>query len=245
MLIIDLELAIGVFALNEALVVLVRSIIAFFTLLIFARMLGKQQISQLTFFDYVLGITIGSIAASLSVDITTRAWPHWVGLATWTGAVFILQETSIRSKLGDRYLTGEPSIVIMNGQIMEKTMKKLRYTTSDLLEQLRDKGVFDLNKIGFAVLETNGQLSVLLKPEYQPVTPSDLKITSSNAGLSNQLIYDGLVIEANLARAGVDRIWLEQQLRAQGINSPSEVYLAGYDANSGSLYIDKYQDNLS
>ncbi len=177
------------FALNEALVVLVRSIIAFFTLLIFARMLGKQQISQLTFFDYVLGITIGSIAASLSVDITTRAWPHWVGLATWTGAVLVLQVVSVKSKLGDRYLTGEPSIVIMNGQIMEKTMAKLRYTTSDLLEQLRDKGVFDLNKIGFAVLETNGQLSVLLKPEYQPVTPTDLNIPSSNTGLSNQLIY--------------------------------------------------------
>lgn len=245
MLIIHLELAIGVFALNEALVVLIRSIIAFLTLLIFARMLGKQQISQLTFFDYVLGITIGSIAASLSVDITTRAWPHWVGLATWTGAVFILQETSIRSKLGDRYLTGEPSILIMNGQLMEKTMRKLRYTTSDLLEQLRDKGVFDLNKIGFAVLETNGQLSILLKPEYQPVTPIDMNITSSNAGLSNQLIYNGLVIEANLARSGVDRIWLDQQLQAQGINSPSQVYLAGYDPNSGSLYIDKYQDNMS
>ncbi len=245
LLIIHLELAIGVFTLNEALVVLVRSIIAFFTLLIFARMLGKQQISQLTFFDYVLGITIGSIAASLSVDITTRAWPHWVGLATWTGAVFVLQVVSVKSKLGDRYLTGEPSIVIMNGQIMEKTMMKLRYTTSDLLEQLRDKGVFDLNKIGFAVLETNGQLSVLLKPEYQPVTPTDLNIPSSNAGLSNQLIYNGLVIESNLARAGVDRIWLDQQLQAQGINSPSEVYLAGYDANGGNLYIDKYQDNMS
>ena len=85
----------------------------------------------------------------------------------------------------------------------------------------------------------------LTKPEYQPVTPTDLNIPSSNAGLSNQLIYNGLVIEANLARAGVDRIWLEQQLQTQGINSPSEVYLAGYDANGSSLYIDKYQDNLS
>jgi uncharacterized membrane protein YcaP (DUF421 family) len=234
-----------VFTLNEALVVLVRSLIAFFTLLIFARMLGKQQISQLTFFDYVLGITIGSIAASLSVDLTTRAWPHWVGLAAWTAAVLILQVISFRSKSGDKYLAGEPAIVIMNGQIMEETMSKLRYTTSDLLEQLRDKDVFDLNRVGFAVLETNGQLSVLLKPEYQPVTPSDLKITSSNAGLSNQLIYSGLIIEENLAKTGVDRIWLEQQLQAQGIQNPAEVYLANYDHNSGNLYIDKYKDNLS
>ncbi len=231
--------------LNEALVVVVRSLIGFFTLLIFARMLGKQQISQLTFFDYVLGITIGSIAATLSVDLTSRAWPHWVGLATWSAAVLALQFISFRYKPADRYLTGEPAIIMINGQIMEDTMRKLRYTTSDLLEQLRDKNVFDLNQVGFAVLETNGKLSVLLKPEYQPVTPNDLNITSSNGGLSDELIFNGMVIEENLARAGVDRIWLEQQLRAQGISSSDDVFLAGYDADSGSLYIDRYKDNLS
>lgn len=224
---------------------MVRSLIGFFTLLIFARMLGKQQISQLTFFDYVMGITIGSAASSLSVDLTSRAWPHWVSLATWTAAVLALQVITFRSKRADRYLAGEPSIVMMNGHIMEDTMHKLRYTTSDLLEQLRDKDIFDLNRVGFAVLETNGQLSVLLKPEYQPVTPSDLKITSSNGGLSNELIYNGMVIEGNLAKAGVDRIWLEQQLRAQGIASSDDVFLASYDASSVSLYVDKYKDYLS
>lgn len=234
-----------VLTLNEALVVFVRSLIAFFTLLILARMLGKQQISQLTFFDYVLGITIGSIAATLSVDLSSRAWPHWIGLLTWAAAVYISQLISVHSKKADRYLAGKPAIVIMNGQIMEKTMRKLRYTTSDLLEELRRKDIFDLNRVGFAVLETNGQLSVLLKPQYQPVTPSDLKITPANGGLSNELIYNGLVIEENLAKAGVDRIWLEQQLRAQNINSTDEVYIASYDADSGSLYIDKFKDNLT
>lgn len=219
--------------------------IGFFTLLIFARMLGKQQISQLTFFDYVLGITIGSIASSLSVDLTSRAWPHWIGLATWTAAVFALQFISFKDKRAYRYLAGEPAIIMINGQIMEDTMRKLRYTTSDLLEQLRDKDVFDLNRVGFAVLETNGKLSVLLKPEYQPVTPSDLNIASSNGGLSNELIFNGMVIEENLAKAGVDRIWLEQQLRSQGISSSDDVFLAVYDANSGNLYIDRYNDNLS
>jgi uncharacterized membrane protein YcaP (DUF421 family) len=232
-------------ALNEALVVVVRSLIGFFTLLIFARMLGKQQISQLTFFDYVLGITIGSVAASLSVDLTSRAWPHWVGLATWTAAVFALQYISFKSKRANRYLAGEPAVLVLNGQIMEDTMRKLRYTTSDLLEQLRDKNVFDLNQVGFAVLETNGRLSVLLKPEYQAVTPRDLNLTCSNGGLSDELIFNGMVIEENLAKAGVDRVWLEQQLQAQGINSSDEVFLAAYNADSGSLYIDRYKDNLS
>ena len=76
---------------NEAAVVFVRGIISFLTLLIFTRLLGKQQVSELTFFDYILGITIGSIAATLTTDLSSRAWPHWVGLATWTGAVWFLQ----------------------------------------------------------------------------------------------------------------------------------------------------------
>jgi uncharacterized membrane protein YcaP (DUF421 family) len=214
-------------------------------LLILARVLGKQQISQLTFFDYVLGITIGSIAASLSVDLSSRAWPHWIGIITWAIAVVILQYISFLSKRSQRYLTGVPTIVIMNGKILEQNMYKLRYTTSDLLEQLRDKNVFDLTRVAFAVLENNGQLSVLLKPQYQPVTPSDLNISPKNAGLNNELIYNGLIIEENLAKTGVDRVWLEQQLRAQGISSYTDVFIASYDSTSGNLYIDKYIDNLT
>lgn len=214
-------------------------------MLILARVLGKQQISQLTFFDYVLGITIGSIAASLSVDLSSRAWPHWIGIITWAIAVVILQYISFLSKRSQRYLTGVPTIVIMNGKILEQNMYKLRYTTSDLLEQLRDKNVFDLTRVAFAVLENNGQLSVLLKPQYQPVTPSDLNISPKNAGLNNELIYNGLIIEENLAKTGVDRVWLEQQLRAQGISSYTDVFIASYDSTSGNLYIDKYIDNLT
>lgn len=227
---------------NEALVVLVRSFIAFFTLLIFARLLGKQQISQLTFFDYVLGITIGSIAATLSVDLTSRAWPHWIGLLTWTAMVFILQLTAIKWKKADDTITGEPAIMIMNGKIMDENMQRARYTLSDLLEQLREKGVFDLTRVQFAVLETNGQLSVLLKPEFSPATPADLNLSIQNTGLSSELIYNGVIIEKNLSKAGVDRLWLVARLNEQGINCPSEVFVASYNPDSGTLFIDKYKD---
>jgi uncharacterized membrane protein YcaP (DUF421 family) len=143
-----------VLALNEALVVLARSLIAFFTLFIFARLLGKQEISQLSFFDYVLGITIGSIAATLSVDLSSRAWPHWVGLLTWTVTVFILQVLTLKSKKVNDYLVGEPTVLIKNGLIMEENMGKLRYTIADLLKQLRSKNVFDISQVDVAILET-------------------------------------------------------------------------------------------
>ena len=146
---------------NEGLVVLVRSLIAFISLLVFARLLGKQQLSQLTFFDYILGITIGSIAASLSVDLSSRAWPHWVGLITWTIAVFILQWATQKHLILDKYFNGEPTVVIANGKIMESEMKKARYTVTDLLEQLREKEVFTLSEVAYAIVETDGKLSVL------------------------------------------------------------------------------------
>ena len=228
---------------NEALVVLVRSLIGFFTLLIFARLLGKQQISQLTFFDYVLGITIGSIAATLSVDLSSRAWPHWVGLLTWTLTVFILQWATQRYLFLDRYFNGVPSVVIADGKIMEGAMKKVRYTITDLLEQLRDKEIFDLTQVAYGVLETNGQLSVLLKPEFLPVTRSDLNLQNSEAGISNELIFDGIVMNQNLKKANLDREWLDQTLKQQGLASPSQVFLMTID-DAGTLYTDRYEDHM-
>ena len=226
---------------NEAAVVFVRGIIAFLTLLIFTRILGKQQVSELTFFDYIHGITIGSIAATLTTDLSSRAWPHWVGLATWTAAVWFLQWVSLRSRAVAKYINGEPVILIMNGQIMEKNLKKMRYTLDDLLIQLRHRGIFDLKEVEFALLETTGQLSVLKKSQYAPVTPHDLKIPTKYKGLSTELIYDGKVIDINLKRFNLDRAWLEQQLKAQGIQSPREVFLALLNTE-GELYVNRYQD---
>ena len=226
---------------NEGLVAVVRSIIAFFTLLIIARALGKQQISQLTFFDYVLGITIGSIAATLSVDLSSRAWPHWVGLMVWGVIVWALQWFTLKSRPAAKYIIGEPTVVIMNGQIMEDAMRSIRYTLADVLEQLRDKGIFDLNQVSFAVVETDGKVSVLLKPEFLPVTPRDLNLTPQNSGLSTELICDGLIVHENLKRANVDQLWLEKELKNKGYQQISEIFLAAIDS-SGNLFIDTYKD---
>ncbi len=230
--------------LNEALVVMARSLIGFFTLFIFARLLGKQEISQLSFFDYVLGITIGSIAASLSVDLSSRAWPRWVGLFTWTVTVFILQILTLKSKKVNDCLVGEPTVLIKNGLIMEDSMKKLRYTIADLLKQLRSKDVFDISQVDLAILETNGQLSVLLKREYQYLTPGDLEISTSASGLNTEIIYAGVVVDSNLTAVGLDRLWLNTQLKLQGITQPSEVFMASYNPASSQLYIDKYLDRV-
>ncbi|NLW56842.1 MAG: DUF421 domain-containing protein [Firmicutes bacterium] len=228
---------------NETVIVIVRGLIGFFSLFLFTRILGKQQMSQLTFFDYVLGITIGSIAATLTTALTSRAWLHWVGLATWFLVVLLLQFITLKSRPLTKAIDGEPVVVIMNGQIMEDAMRKARFRISDLLEQLRKKDVFDLSEVEFAGLEIDGQVSVLKKSQYLPVTPHDLGLPTVYKGMSTELIFDGQVVEQNLKQLNLDRAWLDEELKKQGINDPSEVFLALLNTQ-GNLFIDKYQDGV-
>lgn len=228
---------------DETWIVIIRSLIAFFSLHIFARILGKQSIGQLTFFDYVLGITVGSIAATLSVDLSSRAWPHWVGLFTWTVVVVIMEFFTIHSPHFTKYVLGEPCLLIMNGQIMEQTMKKNRYSLSDLLAQLRDKDVFDLTQVAFAILETNGKLSILLKPEYQTPTCQDLKIKTTPAQIPRKLIFCGMILEENLIAMNLSKEWLFTYLKNQGIKDIQEVFLLSVDSE-GAFYCDLYRDHL-
>jgi uncharacterized membrane protein YcaP (DUF421 family) len=228
---------------HEAFIVFTRGIIAFATLLTCALILGKRQLSELTYFDYILGITIGSIAASLTTDLSTKTWHHLVGLITWIVAAIIFQLIALKFHYIAKFIDGEPTVVIMNGQIMEAALGKMRMRLTDLLEELRLKGVFDLGQVEFAVLETNGQLSVLKKTNYQPLTPQDLNIPTRYAGISTELIYDGVVVEQNLKQANLDQAWLEKRLQIMGINDPSEVFLAALNTQ-GELYIDTYRDHV-
>lgn len=229
--------------LNEGLVVFVRGIIAFFSLLIFTRILGKKQLSQLTLFDYVLGITIGSMAANITTDLSSCAWPHWVGLLTWVILGLGIDILTTKSRYAAKCIEGEPTVIIMNGVILEENMHKLRYDATNLQQQLRTKDIFDISEVHFAVLEPNGELSVLKKPELQPVTRKDMNIKAENTGIGIELIYDGVIVDQNLQQINRNRQWLKSELRKQGIKDPSEVFLATYEA-SGSLYIDKYKDNI-
>lgn len=229
---------------NEGIVAFVRGIIGFLSLLIFTRLLGKKQISQLTLFDYVLGITIGSIAATLTTDLSSRAWPHWVGLLTWTAAGLGIDYLTTKSRYAAKYIEGEPTIIVMNGKILEDNMRKLRYNATNLQQQLRSKDVFDLSEVHFAVLEANGELSVLKKPELQPLSPKDMNINvPTNTGIGVELIYDGIVVDLNLKQVNRTRKWLNAELKKQGVKHPSEVFLATLEA-SGSLYVDKFNDKI-
>jgi len=228
---------------DESLVTIVRSIIAFFTLLIFTRVLGKQQVGQLSAFEYVTGITIGSIASSLSIDLSIKPLPMFVGLLTWVVLVFGLQWTSMKIRWFSKVVNDQPTIVIQNGKILEHNLKKMRYRYDELMAHLRGKNIFDVSQVEFALLESDGKLSVLKKPQFDAVTPNDLHIVPPKNGLMTELIQDGKIIEQNLSDQQISREWVEQQLKMQGIEKIEEVNYAVL-LPDGKLYVDKFQDQI-
>lgn len=228
---------------DEIIVTIVRSIIAFLTLLLFTRILGKQQVGQLSAFEYVAGITIGSIAGSLSIDLTTKPLPQFVGLATWVILVFGLQVVAIKHRWFSKVINDQPTIVIQNGKILEQNLKKIRYRYDDLMSHLRSKNIFDITQVEYALLEENGQLTVLKKAEYEPATLSDLKIKTAKTGLASEVIIDGIIFEQNLENHNRNEKWLFKQLHKKGINNLKEVSYAVILPN-GELYIDKFKDSI-
>ncbi len=226
---------------NEYIEVLLRSIVTFIGLLCLALLMGRKQLSQITFFDYIVGITIGSIAAVLVVDRTINIFDGAIAIVSWSIMPIIVGYIAMKSIRFRVLVDGEPKVVIQSGVIINKNMLKEKYNMGDLLMQLRDKGVFDISEVDYAILEPNGTLSVLKKQQNNTVTLNDINISTDNPGLFTELVIDGKVIEKHLESIGKDTLWLENQLKSKNVPSIDMVVFAGYQSNSG-LYISLKND---
>ena len=224
-------------------VAIVRSLFAFVTLFFVTRMMGKKQISQLTFFDYVVGITIGSVASTLSVDLENEPLPVIAALITWAFMSVVLGWLSLRNRTLEKLLNSEPTVIVQDGKILEKNMGTARYNLGDLLMQLRLKNAFNLADVEVALLEPNGELSVLKKSEAQPVTPRTMDIAVAERGMPSVIIEDGKLLTDTLEHLGYDEEWVKTELEKQGVDSVDEVMLAQVDG-FGELYIDLKTDSL-
>lgn len=223
---------------------LVQTVLAFTALLVFARLLGKQQVGQLTFFEYVAGITIGSIGGTLATDVAGRTEQHFFSLIIFCSLTFMAQYLGLVSRPARKILDGEPTIVIHNGKILEDNLKKMRYNLDEMMQELRLKDVFSISQVEFGVLEPNGKLSVQLKSSYMPVTPHDLHLSTPYKGVESELIMDGKIIQQNLKQNNLDQQWLTDQLRQRGITELDQVVLASL-ATDGTLYVDQRKDQLA
>ncbi len=212
------------------------TIVIFILLITLTRIIGRKLLSQLTFFDFVTGVTIGTISGAYVVNQVkgTAVLVSPVILVLCTTSLSFLTLKSLRIR---KFFKGEPVVIIQNGKILEDNMLKVRYTLDDLEMQLRKNNVFDFNQVEFAVLEADGELSVLKKTPYQPLTPQDIDLSTSYQGLATEIIKDGEVLEGNLKQNNLDFSWLYQELRQNKIQDISEVMLATLNTD-GSLYLD-------
>jgi len=161
----------------EFIVIAGRAFLSFCVLFVLARLLGKKQISHLTFFDYVVGIVIGAIAATIAVDPSMKVLNAILGLSVYTLLSLIISYGAIKSFKFRDLVESSPSILIKDGKIMEESLRKHKLTFDDLLNGLRVKGAFNISEVELDMLETNGQISVMKKPEYQYLTPKDLGLS--------------------------------------------------------------------
>ncbi len=222
---------------NDLVDVAVRSVVAVISLFLLARLMGKKQISQLNFFDYVVGISIGSIAASMSCDDTISYTHGLAAMAIWAAFPIIISFLSLKSLRARKLIEGKPSVLIQNGHIMERNLAKEKYNLHDLLEELRIQGVFNVADVEFAILETSGKVSTQLKSQKQPLTAEDLQIPTNYQGLSVNLIIDGKILSDMLEKVNLNEAWLYSELSKRNINSAERVLLASLDTE-GKLYID-------
>lgn len=225
----------------EYVLILIRSIVAFLLLLVLTRIMGKKQLSQLTFFDYVVGITIGSIAAAMSVDQNIKMSNGLVSLAVWGVFPIILSLVGLKSRGFLKLMDGKPSILIKDGEIFEKTMKKNQIAIDELMMLLREKDIFKIEDVHMAIFEANGELSVMKKSDLDPITPNFLGIKVKKEEAPSLLIADGHILHENLETLGYTKKWLLQEVRKQGAADEKDVFIAQVDAKK-KLFVDLYED---
>lgn len=219
-----------------------RALATLVFLFILTRILGKKQISQLTFFEYVIGITLGDLAGNISTDVESNYWHGIIAILVWVLVPFVLELLTLKSKTLRNWFEGKGRVLIKDGKILEDNLKKERYTGDELLEQLRTKSIFRVADVEFAMLESSGDLSVLLKSDLQPLTPRHLNMKLVNEKPTQAVIMDGVIQNEPLAAAGKGRGWLQLELEKLGVTKEN-VFLGQVDTH-GELTVDLFDDKL-
>lgn len=219
------------------LVIIARSALIFITMLILTRILGNKQMSQLTFFNYITGITIGSIAGNMISAHGEPFWEELIGLAFWCILTILVAYISMKFPKIRVLLDGEPTILIKNGIIQRHTLKSFNINLDDLSMLLRQQEVFSFNEVSYAILEPDGKLSILKKPEYQTPNKKDLNLRINPPKyIPSEIIVDGRIVTRNLKELGLTTEWLKRELKSKGYNSADQIFYAELQSD-GSLYV--------
>ena len=226
----------------ELLDVTIRAISSLITLFLITKMLGKKQVSQLSLFDYVIGISIGNFAAEMTINLESNEINGILAVVLFGLFAYLVSYLTMKSMTMRRFFMGTPTVIIQNGKILEKNLRKVKFDINDMLEEIRSNGYFDLSQVEYALMEANGKLSILPKSEYRPLTPKDMNLNMPNEGICANIIIDSKIMHNNLKMCKKDEKWLKKELKIKGYSDLSKILLATLDNNEK---ITVFERNLS
>ena len=189
------------------------------------KMLGKKQVSQLNVFDYVIGISLGNLAAEMTINSDISIINGFLAMVIYGSCSLFVSFITNKSIMARRFISGVPVVLIEHGKISKEQLKKVKLDVNDLLQDAREDGIFDISKVDYAIMEVSGKVTFLLKAEEEPVIAKDMKIKKSNPGLSANLIMDGNVMYNNLKVFGKDMKWLMKKVKENGYNDIKDIFL--------------------
>lgn len=220
-----------------------KTIILYLVVVAAMRVMGKRQIGQLQPFEFAVAVMISELAAIPLTEDGKDFYHSIIPIIVLLVFQLLISFMSIKGVRIREIICGRPSLLIRNGKILEKNMRKEMYTINDLLEQLRFYSIPSVRDVEYGILETNGQLSVLLKSNKRPVTPEDLNINPPRECFDHDVIIDGKLIGRTLEKLNLKREWVDQQLKEHGITDYSHVFYAAID-NQNKLHIQKRGEYL-
>lgn len=223
---------------HDLLNITMRAIISLVTLFLVTKMLGKKQVSQLSLFDYVIGISIGNFAAEMTVNLDSNILHGTIAVIIFGLIAYIISIGTMKSILLRRFFSGVPTLIIEDGKFLKEGLKKVKFDINDFLEQAREQGYFDISEIAYAVMESSGKISIMPKSEYSAVINKDMKIKKEKASIPASIIIDGNIMEENLKKYGKTRKWLEQQLKNKH-KTVESIFLATIDKNDNLVLFDQ------
>ena len=222
----------------ELLNVTLRALISLITLFLVTKMIGKKQVSQLSLFDYVIGISIGNFAAEMTINLESEEIYGIIAVLIFGLVAYIVSILTIKSITLRRFFMGTPTILIQKGKILQKNFIKVRYDINDILEQCRIKGYYDISNIEYAIVEANGELSILPKADYRPSTNIDNKNKVQNDGLCANIIIDGKLMHNNINYVNITEEKILKELKNKNIDI-NNILLATYDINNKIKFYEK------
>lgn len=196
--------------------VLIKGYISLLFLFFVIKLLGKKQVSQLNIFDYVIGISLGNLAAEMTINSDISIINGFLAMAIYGSCSLFVSYITNKSIIARRFISGVPIILIEHGKISKKALQKVKLDLNDLMQDAREDGIFDISKVDYAVMEVSGKVTFLLKNEENPITKKDMKIKMEKQGLTANLIMDGNIMPNNLKAFGKDEKWLLQKVKESG-----------------------------